>query len=160
VWVAPEGAALADLQAEFVEFYVREHDAQVRRAALMIGSDDIANDVVHDAMVEVYRRWTRLDQPGGYLNRAVLNGLRDHARRQAVQIRFAAQLSGGAQHPTQGEVLDDVLAGLPFNHRAAVVLRYYLGWSSDEIARALGCAPGSVRVWNERALTSMRKALQ
>jgi RNA polymerase sigma factor (sigma-70 family) len=77
-----------------------------------------------------------------------------------VQIRFAAQLTGGAQHPTQGEVLDDVLAGLPFNHRAAVVLRYYLGWSSDEIARALGCAPGSVRVWNERALTSMRKALQ
>jgi RNA polymerase sigma factor (sigma-70 family) len=56
-------------------------------------------------------------------------------------------------------VLDDVLAILPFNQRAAVVLRYYAQLSIDEIADALGCRRGSVGPWISRALKSMRKVL-
>jgi RNA polymerase sigma factor (sigma-70 family) len=58
------------------------------------------------------------------------------------------------------EHLDDVLAGLPFNQRAAVVLRFYCGLTTEEIARELGCAAGSVGPWINRALAKMRKALQ
>ena len=55
--------------------------------------------------------------------------------------------------------LSDVLAKLPFNHRAAMVLRYYAGYTTDEISAALGCAPGSVGPWIERGLAAMRKVL-
>ena len=49
----------------------------MRRAALIVGSAEQAKDIMQDAMVEMYRRWQTLESPGGYLNRAVLNGCRD-----------------------------------------------------------------------------------
>ena len=64
----------------------------------------------------------------------------------------------GAPAPT--DMLDDVLARLPFNHRAAVVLRYWGGLTTNEIAKELGCAPGSVGPWIDRALEKMRKELE
>ena len=56
---------------DFDSFYRREFDQQVRRAALIVGSVDLARDVVHDAFVGVYQLWTTLDDVGRYLNRSV-----------------------------------------------------------------------------------------
>ncbi len=145
---------------EFGEFYRRELDGQVRRAALLLGSDDLANDVVHDAFVAVYRRWDSLDEPGPYLNVAVLNGCRGTHRRRMRDVRLLPRLFDRGIASSVGERLDDVLAQLPFNQRAAVVLRFYGGHTTDEIAQALECAPGSVGPWIDRALTRMRKALK
>lgn len=39
---------------DFRAFYERELDMQVRRAFLLTGSNELANDVVHDAMVGVF----------------------------------------------------------------------------------------------------------
>lgn len=144
----------------FGEFYRRELDGQVRRAALLLGSDDLANDVVQDAFVAVFRRWDTLDKPGPYLNVVVLNGCRGlHRRRLRYERLMPRLLERGTALPV-GECLDDVLAQLPFNQRAAVVLRFYGGLTTDEIAHALECAPGSVGPWIDRALTKMRKALR
>ncbi len=143
----------------FGEFYSRELDGQVRRATLILGSNEIANDVVHDAFVAVYRRWDSLDEPGPYLNVAVLNGCHGIHRRRSRDLRLLPRLLD-RDTASAGESLDDVLARLPFNQRAAVVLRYYDGRTTDEIALALNCAPGSVGPWIDRALAKMRKALR
>ena len=144
----------------FGEFYRRELDGQVRRAALLLGSNDAANDVVHDAFVAVYRRWDSIEEPGSYLNVAVLNGCRGiHRRRSRYERLLPRLLDRGTASPV-GERLDDMLAQLPFNQRAAVVLRFYGGLTTEEIARELDCAPGSVGPWIDRALAKMRKALQ
>jgi DNA-directed RNA polymerase specialized sigma24 family protein len=148
-----------DEEDSFRVFYGLEHDRQVRRAALLLGSEVVAHDVVHDAMVEVLRRWSSLEQPGGYLHRAVLNGCRDAARRVEVTNRSLHRLAPVGSAAGEPDVLDDVLAELPFNHRAAVVLRYYLAMPTSEIAAVLGCAPGSVGVWIDRALKRMKEAL-
>jgi len=144
----------------FREFYRAELDAQVRRAVLLLGSNDAANDVVHDAFIEVYRRWDTLDAPGPYLHRAVLNRCRGVHRRRTRQLRILPRLIDRAPRPSIDEQLDDLLDELPFNRRAAVVLRFYVGLTTDEIANELGCAPGSVGPWVNRALAKMRKALQ
>lgn len=154
-----KGASEEGTGTAFVDFYRRELAGQVRRAALLLGSDELANDVVHDAFVAVYQRWNSLDRPGPYLNVAVLNACRGVHRRRSRYERLVPRLvdrDGSAVD----ERLDDVLAQLPFNQRAAVVLRFYGGMTTDEIARALGCAPGSVGPWIDRALTKMRKALR
>ncbi len=145
----------------FDAFYVAEAEGQVRRAALLLGSDDAANDVVHDALAAMYRRWNDLDEPGPYLNRAVLNGCRDHARRRGTQRRLLTRLRPVANAERTGEpdVLDDVLGRLPFNQRAAVVLRFYAGCTTAEIAETIGCPPGSVGPWIDRALRTLRKEL-
>ncbi len=142
---------------DFAAFYARELAGQVRRAALLTGSADAGHDVVHDAFVEVYRRWDDLRSPGPYLSRAVLNRCRDHARRRATA---AAKLPLLVERSTPGDdVLWDALQALPFNHRAAVVLRYYLQLPEREIADLLGCRPGTVGPWIQRGLRALRKAL-
>lgn len=147
----------------FAAFYRAELDGQVRRAYLLLGSDEQANDVVHDAFVAVYRRWGRLREPGPYLNRAVLNRCRDVGRRRGRDQRLLPRLVGvpaGAAVGTESAAdLDDVLARLPFNQRAAVVLRYFGQLTTAEIAAALGCRPGSVGPWIHRALLQMREEL-
>lgn len=146
---------------DFDEFYRVEAAGQVRRAALLVGSDQVANDVVHDALAAMYQRWDRIESPGSYLNRAVLNGCRDVARRRATQRRLMDRLRAVREGPEEhGDHLDDVLARLPFNHRAAIVLRYWAGLSTAQIAALLGCPPGSIGPWIERGLSTLRKELQ
>lgn len=143
----------------FEEFYRCELAGQVRRAALMLGDDTAANDVVHDAFTTLFARWGSVTDPGPYLQRMVLNGCRDHARRTRRFRRLLPRLgTGGSTQPS--EILWDVLAGLPFNQRAAVVLRYYESLSETEIAAVLDCPTGSVGPWITRGLAKMRKALQ
>ena len=144
----------------FRDFYRRELDPQVRRAVLLLGSNDSANDVVHDAFIAVYRRWDSLDEPGPYLHMAVLNGCRGIHRQRSRQRRLLPRFADPAAPASVDEHLDDLLAALPFNQRAAIVLRFYGGLSTEEIARELGCAAGSVGPWINRALAKMRKALQ
>lgn len=152
--------AVSDTAGEFRRLYEMEFDRQVRRAALMVGSSDVANDVVQDAFIRLYERWDRIDEPGPYLHRSVLNGCRDHGRRQVRARRLEAGLRRGPDDTAAHDILWDVLADLPFNQRAAVVLRYYAGMTEREIADQLGCRPGSVGPWIRRGLNKMRKALQ
>ena len=76
------------------------------------------------------------------------------------QRRLLPRFVDRAPSASADEHLDDLLLSLPFNQRAAVVLRFYGGLTSEEIARELGCAAGSVGPWINRALAKMRKALQ
>ncbi len=151
---------VADVETDFTALYRAEHDRQVRRAFLLLGDNEAANDVVHDAMTSLFRRWDEIDQPAAYLNRAVLNGCRDTGRRRTSSVRLLHRLRADVGASVAHDSLVDVLAKLPFQHRAAVVLRYYAGYTTDEIAWALDCAPGSVGPWIERGLSAMRKVLR
>lgn len=141
------------------EFYRRELDLQVRRATVILGSDALANDVVHDAMIEVYRRWDGIHDPGAYLNRAVLNRCRDVGRRRATSERANATLARSAVSEEPETPLAGLFDRLPFNQRAAVVLRFYADMTIADIAVALDCPQGSIGPWIDRALKSLREQL-
>lgn len=149
----------ASNNSEFTIFYRAEHELQVRRAALMLGSGEAAHDVVHEAMVSMYRRWSTIDAPGSYLNRAVLNGCRQVVRTRAAQQRMEQRLRPVDNDSSHDDLLFDVLARLPFNQRAAVVMRFFAGMTEPEIADALDARPGSIGPWIHRALATMRKEL-
>jgi RNA polymerase sigma factor (sigma-70 family) len=55
--------------------------------------------------------------------------------------------------------LDDSLRRLPYDQRAVVVLRYWLGMSESDIADAVGCRLGTVKSRHSRALAALRKEL-
>jgi len=158
---APPTEVTAPTSAAFEDFYRVENPLQVRRAALLLGGDEAAaNDVVQDAFLALYQRWGAVADPGPYLNRAVVNACRDRARRNRRWLRAVPRLAEIPSVDADNEILWDVIAGLPFNQRAVVVLRFYEGRTEAEIATVLGCKPGSVGPWLHRALTSMRKALR
>jgi RNA polymerase sigma factor (sigma-70 family) len=145
------------LVGSFEDLYQRELPLQVRRAALLVGDVEAAHDLVHDAFVEVYRRFDDLEDAGPYLARAVVNRCRDHVRRRWTRDRRLPLLI--ERGTPEDESLWDALGALPFNHRAAIVLRYYHQLPEAEIAAALGCRPGSVGPWIQRGLRRLRKDL-
>jgi RNA polymerase sigma factor (sigma-70 family) len=150
----------ADARGQFAAFYADEFPGQVRRARFILGASGAAEDVVHQAFVEVWGRWDSLRDPGPYLNRCVVNGARSqhqrHARRSLLVERM---LQAAPPLSPEIEILDDVLSELPFNHRAAIVLRYYGGLRDAEIAAAMQCPTGSVGPWIHRGLEQLREAL-
>jgi len=145
--------------ADFALFYEAELAGQVRGATLILGSRSAAQDVVHDAFVEVFKRWGTITDPGPYLQRAVVNRGRDMMRRDRVALR-RRHLLRTENSPEPDTPLFDALSELPFNHRAAIVLRFYLLLSEAEIAGHLGCAPGSVGPWIRRGLDRLAHTLQ
>jgi RNA polymerase sigma-70 factor (ECF subfamily) len=96
----------------------------------------------------------------------------DHARRQARQAPVAPQrivsivdAGGGAREPapadhwiTEPEVRA-VLARLPARHQEIIVLRYLMGCSHGETARALGLSELAVRKAHQRILAVLGQAL-
>jgi RNA polymerase sigma factor (sigma-70 family) len=155
VGVQPDGV----IEAAFRALYEREHEGQVKRAALLLGSTEQAQDMVHDAMVELYSRWDTIVQPGAYLNTAVLNRCRDAMRRTRAHRRSVLRMVDRASSPPPDDPLSDLFDGLPFNQRAVVVLRFYAGFSVAETAEALGCPQGSVGPWLTRALGTLKEQL-
>jgi RNA polymerase sigma-70 factor (ECF subfamily) len=55
--------------------------------------------------------------------------------------------------------LDRAVKALPLDARAVVVLRHYLDWSTDDVARALGIRPGTVKSRLHRAMAELRLQL-
>lgn len=150
--------------AVFGDFYRREHQGQVRRAYLLTGSRSVADDLVHDAFVAVYERWSSIESPGGYLNRTVLNACAGHTRRRnRVAIddvdhhEVSSDRSAADFETVEFALL--LVVRLPFRQRAAIVLRFYGGMTETEIAAALGCRPGTVGPLIHRGLKRLEEAL-
>jgi DNA-directed RNA polymerase specialized sigma24 family protein len=61
-----------------------------------------------------------------------------------------------APPPGPDEEMWRLLAGLPRQQRAVLVLRYYEGLTDQEIAGVLGCRPVTVRSNASRALAALR----
>jgi len=135
----------------FADFYRLEYDRAIRMAWLLTGSQAAAEDVVQDAMSGVYRSFERLQSPGAYLRRAVVNRARSRSRDERRQQERATRLA-----PERGaEAADAALLGLigqlPYRQRVVIVARYWGGWSEVEIARMLGCRRGTVKSLASRA---------
>ena len=149
----------ADRDIAFAHFYEAEFPGQLRSATLILGSQAAAHDAVQDAFTQVLQTWSRIEKPGPYLQTCVVNRCRDLMRRQRVAARKLHQLVPD-EIPEIDVPLYDALASLPFNHRAAVVLRFYLQLTEAEIADHLGCANGSVGPWIRRGLDRLALELQ
>jgi RNA polymerase sigma factor (sigma-70 family) len=160
---------------------VREHSARVYRLAYRLtGNVADAEDLTQEVFVRVFRS---LDTyvPGtfeGWLHRITTNLFLDQARRRA-RIRFDhLPHDPGTEHAYTGHgsgsdaasdrvLLDglfeadveDALASLPPDFRAAVVLCDIEGLSYDEIARVLDLKLGTVRSRIHRGRALLREGL-
>ncbi|MEM8922022.1 MAG: sigma-70 family RNA polymerase sigma factor [Actinomycetota bacterium] len=158
-------AAATTADGDFSAFYHANHAKQVKRALSLCRSADAAADVVHEAFVDVYRNWDRLENPEAYLGRAVISRCRDDGRQASARDRLRLRLLAEPRRPvdeltSRDEQLWQALQELPFNHRAVIALRFYLGHSEAEIAELLGCPQGSVGPWIKRGLASLRTSLE
>jgi len=144
--------------AEISALFETEYAPMVRLAFLMLGSQEQAEDVVHDAMARVIERWRRIDNHGGYLRTTVLNSSRSVLRRRKLLHRHPPR-DLEAVDP-EADYLADLLDRLSPTRRAVIVLRFYEQRTIAEIAELLGMRDGTVKSNLHRALTTIRQELE
>lgn len=146
----------------FVATYEREYPGLLALATLMTGSAATAEDVVQDAFAALLTR-TDVLEPGAYVRRSVVNGSIGRLRRLRHERDVASTHEPAEADRTvavvDSMVLRSALAGLPQRQRAAVLMRVTMGWSEQETADALACAPGTVGSLLHRGLATLRTRL-
>ena len=161
----------------FEGFFDAHYDDVVRTLTLVVGDRDRADDAAQEAFAQAFRKWSTvsvMERPVGWVIVVGVNRLK----------RWIAR--GGRARPTDptdlGELRDDghpdcadrsdhagaVAAGadlrvaldrLGRRQRATVVLRYLCDLSTDDVAKALGCSPGTVKSALHQALANLRVTL-
>lgn len=144
------------------DLFYRTHRADaVRWASALVGNRAVGEELAQDALIAVGRKWKRIDNPGGYLRRTVVNRAASWHRSHARELRRSVRSVAGTPTtytPATDEMLDQ-LAALPYQQRAAVTLRYWADWTDEQIAEALECAPATVRTLLHRGIAALRKGM-
>ena len=160
---------------------VRRHQVRAVRAAFLITNDKpMAEDIVQDTFLRIYRRIRsnarEFDETlpfEAYLMRSVVNGSLNALRAQRrlaslddipdpvddLLARAASVETEIEQEQVRSEVLTAV-ASLGPKQRAVIVQRYYLGMSEREMALALEAPRGTIKWLLSTARDRLRTLLR
>ncbi len=138
-----------------------------RYARLLTGDRESAHEVLADALVKAHLRWSRiepLEYRVAYVRSMVTNGHLSERRRWAARfIRLTASgdlpdtsVPAAQSAVDNRDLLDHLLRALPRQQRIAIVLRYYLDLSDQQIADELNCSLGAVRTYVSRGVATLR----
>lgn len=164
--------ARGDRQA-LAKLYDRYGGPMLALAQRIVGRGVEAEDVIHDVFLEAWRHSADYDEARGSVKAWLL--LR--ARSRALDVQKSARVS------KQATALDDawlaelgdpsrdttatadqsrvrqVLLALPSDQREVLLLGYFEGLSSSEIAERIGIPTGTVKSRVAAALATLRQAL-
>jgi RNA polymerase sigma-70 factor (ECF subfamily) len=162
--------APTDRAATFDALVERHLDASYRLAALILRDPSEAEDATHDAFVRAWQSWSSLSDPAkfeAWFGRILTNVCRDRLRRRqrrpvvdisrAMWLRGAADVSSGV---ADRETIERAFVRLSPDHRIAVVLRYYLDLSVDQIADRCGVPAGTVKSRLHHALRELGASMR
>ncbi|NUW36514.1 sigma-70 family RNA polymerase sigma factor [Nonomuraea sp. SMC257] len=156
-----EGASLAEL---FSAHYL----GMVRLAGLL-GADD-PEDIAQEAFARLHARRSLLRDDRAalaYVRSIICNQTRNRLRHlRLARLRRGdppPDAASSEHHVLVAERHRELLAALerlPRRQREALVLRYWLELSEQEIADAMGISPGSVKTHASRGMAALSKALK
>lgn len=143
-------------------------------ALRIVRDHDLAQDVVHDAFLLVWKRagtfQRSLGSARGWLYTVVrhraMDELRRHGRETAVgddleslsdlhTLKNAAEVAS----PADTEALDRCMAALDDHKRACILHAFVDGYTHDQISRQLATPVGTVKSWIRRGLRSLKACL-
>jgi len=160
-----------------LETLVYLYQLQAVRAACLIVSDQaMAEDIVQNAFIRAGERIGQFDSQrpfGPWFLRSVVHdalkaadGQKRFVSLDAMDCDGSLDLTDPAPLPEERveaeETVQEVwraLTQLPPNQRAAIVLRYYLGMSEDEMTEELHGPLGTIKWWLYAARQRLRKLL-
>lgn len=143
----------------------------VQTAALITQDQAVAEDIVQTAFIRAYKRIAQFDcaypfRP--WFLRMVTNDALKAVAKQRRNVSFDAREDGAYDHLIDyleattfapedvvlrnetREAIREAFTKLSPRQKTAVVLRYYLGMSEEEMAASMNCAPGTVK-WHLNA---------
>ncbi len=149
-----------------VEQLVRERGPRLTAyAALLVGRDGDADDLVHDALVKVFskrRRLADVNEAEAYVRSAMPSIVIDRARSAASRRRAVNR--GFEREPARRDLeagLDvrRALRELPPREQVCVVLRYFDDLTVPQIAARLGLAEGTIKRYLHDAAATLAPLL-
>jgi RNA polymerase sigma-70 factor, ECF subfamily len=152
-----------DRRALFEALY-RNHAGAVAAYALRRASREVAEDVVADTFLVVWRRLDRVpDKPLPWLyavaRRTLANHRRSAARRESLTQRLQLEFRAIPPNPV-GDGLLDALRSLRAADREVLMLVAWEGLTPTEAAQALDCTAVACRIRLHRARKRLAGALE
>jgi RNA polymerase sigma-70 factor (sigma-E family) len=150
----------------FDGFVAARGAALLRFAYLMCGDRHTAEDLVQSALAKAYRRWDAVsaaEHPEAYVRRIVVREHLSWRRLRSSGEVVTAEPRGESASASPGSDVDArdaawrLLATLPRQQRAVLVLRFYEDLDDDAVARVLSCSPSTVRSNAARGLAALRR---
>lgn len=139
-------------------------------ARLILRDRELARDAVQESLVRAWRDLPGLRDPvrfDAWLHRLTVHACLDLARqrrRRVTEVELdptgVAALGDATDSLVLRDQLDRALARLEPEHRAVVVLHYYLGLPLPEAAGSLGIPLGTAKSRLHRAITVLRRIVE
>lgn len=147
----------------FSIIFQRHRDRLWAVALRTMGDKEEAADALQDALLSAFRRAGTFRGDAAvttWLHRIVVNACLDRMRRRRARPTqplpdYETQEVGAAPETVTGDdpavakelslEVETALAALPYEQRAALVLVDMQGYSVDDAARILDCAPGTIK---------------
>ncbi len=157
-------ADIALSSTSFEALYRREFPGLVAVATALSGYD--GEDLVQDAMVKALVNWERvqrLDRPGGWCHRVLVNLCRGRWRRRRTAARHLERMR--REEPSTAPPSADVIAfwaavrELPERPRLAMTLHFAGDRPVAEVAEILGVPEGTIRSDLSRARAALVRQL-
>lgn len=165
-------ACAAGDRAALRAIYERECAAMIGVAARIVKRRELAEEVVQEAFVRIWRNAHRynpeLGPPRAWLYAIVrnqaINILRSGRREDLVDevpedVASAVEAHAAAERLPEGQALRRCLEGLEVRRRTSLLMAYVDGFSHGEIAGRLGLPLGTVKAWIRRSLVQLRECM-
>jgi RNA polymerase sigma-70 factor (ECF subfamily) len=153
-------------RADF-EGIVREHQSMVFSIAYHFLHDrPAAEELAQDVFLQLYKSFGALESAEHltrWLRRVTTNRCIDYCRRSKLMPRIGLEQVPEPSSPSRppdpmlSRTLRQLVASLPGNWRALVILKYQEEMETEEIARALDMPAGTVKSQLSRALDFLRE---
>ncbi len=137
-------------------------------ARMVLRDADRAEDAVQETLVRSWRQLPSLRDPSrfdAWQRRTLMRAIVDEQRRgrrhdaQVRVIRIEPSHPDGSMAIADRDELDRGLRAISPDHRAVLVLRYFVGLTVPEIADAMGIPDGTAKSRLHHATDAMRAAL-
>ncbi len=148
----------------FAALVARLVPAAQRLAFAMLHNQDDSEDVVQEAAFKAWRAWPKLRDASNlraWFLKIVVNECRQRRRsRWWSVVKFASREDEptplAADHDEATIDLRRAVRSLPYEMRLAIVLRYYMDLSFDEVGGVLGVSAPAAKARVHRALVRLR----
>lgn len=154
---------------DFDRLYQVAYPRVYRTLSALLGDPAAAEDCAQDAFVRAFRAWKRWrpDAPAeAWVHRIAVN--RAISYRRTAKLRSVGEVlrrlgrphhdPDPSEHATRSDLLN-ALRSLPPKLAAAIVLRYYHGYTNREIAAALGVSERTIGTRLSQAGERLRRIL-